>query len=189
MPHRQTGECMRNKGFTLIELLVVVLIIGILASIALPQYYRAVNRAKFAEADVIIDAAKKNSIIYTSAHGWNFSNTVLFTGDSAAADIEMPGTCDGEMCETDSFRYMAGCFANENKVCGVMLMPLFLGEEVAFSVANIGGTGWVSSLDDGTSNAEVCRYLRDRGYNIVEGCGGNGGDDDDDDGGGEPPLG
>ena len=47
-----------NKGFTLIEMLVVVLIIGILAGIALPQYENAVEKSKASEALIILKSLR-----------------------------------------------------------------------------------------------------------------------------------
>ncbi len=69
-----------KKGFTLIELLVVVLIIGILAAVALPQYTRAVERSRMAEAvQVLGDLATAQSIHYMQRNAFATSLTDLNT--------------------------------------------------------------------------------------------------------------
>lgn len=77
-----------KTGFTLIELLVVVLIIGILAAIALPQYQKAVEKARVAEAITILNDMDKAQRLCILEHGAN----LCFAGEFFENSLYTPPT-------------------------------------------------------------------------------------------------
>ncbi len=74
----------KSLGFTLIELLVVVLIIGILAAVALPQYEKSVEKSRAAEAMIILKSIAEANKVYYMATG----NYAEHLDD---LDVEIPG--------------------------------------------------------------------------------------------------
>ena len=77
-----------KKGFTLIELLVVVLIIGILAAVAVPQYQKAVEKSRAVEAMTLLEALGKAQTLYYLSNG-------VYSNDMSALDIQLPGVGSG----------------------------------------------------------------------------------------------
>ncbi|MBQ7908831.1 MAG: prepilin-type N-terminal cleavage/methylation domain-containing protein [Elusimicrobiaceae bacterium] len=125
-------------GFTLIELLVVVLIIGILSSVALPQYTKAVNKARAVEAwtagKAITDAEK----VYFLENG-------RYTEDFESLGISIPELKNWEFHVVNDESYPVqdtGCFyiVGKNQLEGISLMY------------NYNGSGMACSADD----SKVC---------------------------------
>ena len=64
-----------KKAFTLIELLVVILIIGILAAIAVPQYQKAVAKAELAQIISAVKSLKRAQEVYFLSKG-EYANSI-----------------------------------------------------------------------------------------------------------------
>ena len=83
---RCLSGCLDVKAFTLIELLVVVLIIGILAAVAVPQYQKAVEKAIMAEAVTNVRAIAKAHQLYHMA-----TNDYVADGDFDPLALTLSG--------------------------------------------------------------------------------------------------
>ena len=158
---------MENKrGFTLLELLVVVLIIGILAGIALPQYRNAVRKARVAEAKITLRAIVDATDRY-----------VLTTGNTTANISDLDVEISSEFKNWNMYIDECLCGSENINICGCVVTADPKWEPISYYISywsvnydggeDAGFNGNFTCIVNGDNNGHtICRSL---GGQLIEG--------------------
>ena len=161
-----------KKGFTLIELLVVVLIIGILAAIAMPQYTNAVEKARLSEALSTIGSLQRGIDLYLLANGSpgdEDNRASMLKNPNITLDIDVTASmdCSGVVCEGKYFFYEAYC---DERCYMVVTRNVRNGRYYTYELEiNQETNGWNNNNCYSYSKIGdyICKSLQTQGWNIV----------------------
>ena len=97
-------------GFSLVELMVVIVIIGILATLILPQYKKAVERSRQAEAYTNLGVIRNSQVRYYAEYA-----DYAYDANWAALDVPQPDTYFFSYSLPASSSWTATCVARATR--------------------------------------------------------------------------